>query len=49
MQKRDGANDSHRIKITESKGYQILIIWESEYRKNSQQVLEKCIQFINGN
>jgi len=31
----------------ENRGYKILTIWESEYRKNPQQTLEKCIKFIN--
>lgn len=29
------------------RGYQVLTIWDSEYRKNPQQILEKCIKFIN--
>jgi len=32
----------------QERGYQVLVIWESEYKKNKQQTLEKCIQFING-
>ena len=31
----------------EERGYKVLTIWESEYRKNPQQTLEKCIKFIN--
>ena len=31
----------------EKRGYKVLTIWESEYRKNPQQTLEKCIKFIN--
>jgi hypothetical protein len=29
------------------RGYKVLTIWESEYRKYPQQTLEKCIRFIN--
>jgi very-short-patch-repair endonuclease len=29
------------------RGYQVLTIWESEYKKNPKQTLEKCIKFIN--
>jgi hypothetical protein len=31
----------------ENKGYILFTIWESEYRKDPQQVLEKCLQFLN--
>jgi len=40
-------NDANKISLIEEKGYKILIIWESEYKKNPQQTLEKCIRFIN--
>ena len=40
-------NDYEKISFIEKKGYQVLTIWESEYRKNPQQTLEKCIKFIN--
>lgn len=29
------------------RGYDVLVIWESEYRKDSKQTIEKCIEFIN--
>jgi hypothetical protein len=38
----------NKISLIESKGYKVLTIWESEYRNNPQQTLEKCIKFING-
>jgi hypothetical protein len=31
----------------ENKGYILFTIWESEYRKEPQQILEKCLQFLN--
>lgn len=40
-------NDKNKIDLVKSKGYDVLIIWESEYKKNPQQTLEKCIKFIN--
>lgn len=40
-------NDKLRIEITNKYGYKVLTIWESEYRKDPQQTLEKCIKFIN--
>ena len=29
------------------RGYNVLVIWESEYRKYPQQVIDSCIKFIN--
>jgi len=31
----------------EERGYKVLTIWESEFKKHPQQTLEKCIKFIN--
>jgi G:T-mismatch repair DNA endonuclease (very short patch repair protein) len=39
--------DEDKKSLIENRGYQVLIIWESEYKKNPQQTLEKCIKFIN--
>ena len=39
--------DECKKRLIENLGYQVLTIWESEYRKNPQQTLEKCIKFIN--
>jgi hypothetical protein len=30
-----------------NRNYQVLVVWESEYKKYPQQTLEKCIEFIN--
>jgi very-short-patch-repair endonuclease/uncharacterized protein YaeQ len=40
-------NDKMRIEFTESLGYQVLTIWESEYRKNTDVTLQKCLDFLN--
>ena len=39
--------ENKKISWIKNRGYQVLIIWESEYRKNPQQTLQKCIEFIN--
>jgi very-short-patch-repair endonuclease len=31
----------------EKRGYDVLTIWDSEYRKHPQQTLDKCIEFLN--
>ncbi len=40
--------DKNKIKLMTDKGYDVLVIWESDYRKYPQQTLSKCIKFING-
>ena len=40
-------NDKIKIDWISSKGYKVMVIWESEYRKDPKQTLEKCIEFIN--
>jgi len=39
--------DQLKNKWMEERGYPVLTIWESEYRKNPKEVLEKCINFLN--
>jgi hypothetical protein len=39
--------DETKINLIKKINYDVLVIWESEYRKDTQQTLEKCIKFIN--
>ena len=39
--------DYLKIKWLENRGYQVLTIWESEYRKNPNETLQKCLDFLN--
>jgi G:T-mismatch repair DNA endonuclease (very short patch repair protein) len=38
--------DRKKIKLAESKGYRVLIIWESEFFKNKENAIKKCIDFL---
>ncbi len=38
--------DLRKAKLAESKGFQVLTIWDSEYRKDPVKTLEKCIDFL---
>jgi len=40
-------NDKSKNDLAKQNGYDILIIWESDYRNNSNKELEKCLNFIN--
>lgn len=39
--------DLEKKKCAESAGYKILYIWENDYRKNPDEQLKKCINFLN--
>jgi len=38
--------DLNKIQTAKQHGYDVLIIWESEYMLNKEYVLEKCIKFL---
>jgi len=39
--------DNIKNELARSRGFDILVIWDSEYKKYPKQTLEKCIKFIN--
>lgn len=39
--------DDKKIKLAESHGYKILVIWESEYKEDPKKIIQKCIDFLN--
>ena len=39
--------DLDKIKLAESHGYDALTIWESDYRNNPKETIQKCVNFIN--
>lgn len=39
--------EEHRIKVIESLGYDVLIVWENDYRKNKEQTVIQCLEFLN--
>lgn len=40
-------HDRQKIKLLNDDGYTVLIIWESEYKKDKQGIINKCINFLN--
>ena len=40
-------NENKKLEWIRRRNYKVLVIWESEYRKEPKQVLQKCIDFIN--
>ena len=38
--------DRIKQKLSESQGFEYLVVWESEYRKNKTEIVEKCVKFL---
>lgn len=39
--------DKLKLEVARSNGFEVLVVWDSEYRKNKKQVIEKCLNFLN--
>jgi hypothetical protein len=39
--------DEDKIKLAESHGYEVLVIWESDYKENPEHIINKCLNFLN--
>ena len=42
-------HDELKINWIENRGYQVLIIWESEYKKDKKGTIQKCLDFLKTN
>ena len=40
--------DEMKLSLAKSKGFEVLIIWESEYAKDEKGIIQKCINFLKG-
>ena len=38
--------DQEKIDFAKNQGYDVLVIWESEFKENKKEILDKCIQFL---
>jgi hypothetical protein len=38
--------DSEKKRIAEQEGFDVLIIWDSEYKKNKDKTIKKCLDFL---
>lgn len=39
--------DELKKKLAEKNGYKLLVIWDSEYKTNKQEIINKCKKFLN--
>jgi hypothetical protein len=33
--------------LAESYGYEVLVVWESDYKKDPEQMINRCIKYLN--
>lgn len=38
--------DNEKISFIKNLGYDVLIVWESDYYKNKEETINKCIEFL---
>jgi very-short-patch-repair endonuclease len=38
--------DEEKLKFAKENGYEVLTVWDSEYRKNPEKILSDCLQFL---
>jgi hypothetical protein len=41
--------DEKRINFATQRGFEVLVIWENDYKINKEEAINKCIKFINNN
>ena len=39
--------DSDKLSVAKNKGFDVLVIWDSEYKKNKKETIKKCIEFLS--
>jgi hypothetical protein len=39
--------DERKKLIANNKGFEVLVVWDSEYKKNKQEIIDKCKEFLN--
>jgi very-short-patch-repair endonuclease len=38
--------DADKIKVANDNGFEVLVIWDSEYHKNKKETIKKCLNFL---
>lgn len=39
-------HDENKIKVAKENGFDVLVIWDSDYRKNPDEVIQECLSFL---
>ena len=38
--------DKRKIKLAKEHGFDVLVVWDSEYKKNKKEIINKCKEFL---
>lgn len=38
--------DEYKIQFAQDQGFQVMVVWESEFKENKEKVIEQCIKFL---
>jgi hypothetical protein len=38
--------DSIKLQYAQDQGYEVLVVWESDFKKNKAEIIKQCIQFL---
>jgi hypothetical protein len=41
--------DRDKNRFAENMGYSVFVVWENDYRKNKDEIINKCLEFLNEN
>lgn len=41
--------DSEKIDFARKKGYEVMVVWESDYRMSPDKIIQQCLEFLNEN
>jgi hypothetical protein len=38
--------DRIKLQYAQDQGYEVLVVWESDFKKNKEEIIKQCIQFL---
>ena len=38
--------DHIKLQYARDQGYEVLVVWESDFKKNKEEIIKQCIQFL---
>ena len=41
--------DNQKTLIANNNGFEVFVVWDSEYKQNKKEIIDKCKEFLNGN
>lgn len=39
-------SDKRKINLAKESGYEVLVVWESDYKKNKENIVQECVNFL---